>query len=99
MIFQVVFHSVAKQEYEESYLWYEQEQVGLGDRFEKRTEQILLQITQYPEHYGYSKIPYREATIEGFPYTIVYKLNKRKRQIFISAIYHTKRHPKHKYRK
>ena len=99
MIFQLVFHPFAKEEYEDSYHWYEQEQAGLGVRFEKITDQTLLQISQAPENFGFSKVPFREATIKGFPYTIVYKLNKRKRHIFISAIYHTKRNPKRKYRK
>lgn len=36
---------------------------------------------------------------EANTYVIVYKINKRKKLIYISAIYHTKRNPKYKYRK
>lgn len=90
---------MASEEYQEAFVWYEKAQKGLGERFEKMVEQQLLKIIQHPEHYSISKHPYREAAIDVFPYVIVYKLNKRKRAIYISAIYHTKRHPKFKYRK
>ena len=40
-----------------------------------------------------------KVATEIFPYVIVYKINKRKKLIYISAIYHTKRNPKYKYRK
>jgi hypothetical protein len=59
----------------------------------------IQQITDAPESYHYCKAPYREVATEIFPYVIVYKINKRKKMIYISAIYHTKRNPKYKYRK
>jgi hypothetical protein len=72
---------------------------GLGERFEKMVEKQVEQIIQHPENYHISKASYREVSTEVFPYTIVYKLNKRKKLIYISAIYHNKRNPQHKYRK
>lgn len=99
MSYQSIFHPQAEEEYFEAYQWYEEKQKGLGERFEKMVELRLQQITLNPENYGFCKTPYREASTDFFPYTIVYKLNKKKRLIYIAAIYHSKRNPKHKYRK
>jgi len=99
MSYQIVFHPDADREYIEAYQWYEKEKKGLGARFERMVGLHVQQIIDAPENYHYSKAPYREVATEVFPYVIVYKINKRKKLIFISAIYHTKRNPKYKYRK
>ncbi len=99
MSYQLIFHPQAEEEYRNAYQWYELAQKGLGERFEKMVEKRLEQIVQYPENYHISKASYREVSTEVFPYTIVYKLNKRKKLIYISAVYHTKRNPLRKYRK
>ncbi len=88
MSFHLIFHPEADKEYLQAYQWYEQEQKGLGERFEKMVEKRLLQIADNPEHYGISKTPYREASTDVFPYTIGYTLNKRKKLIYVAAIYH-----------
>lgn len=99
MSYQLIFHPEAEKEYLEAYQWYEQEKKGLGERFEKMVEQRLQQILLNPENYGISKTYYRETSTNIFPYTIVYKPNKKKKLIYIVAIYHAKRNPKYKYRK
>ncbi len=99
MSYPLIFHPKAEEEYRKAYQWYEQAQRGLGARFETMVEKRLEQIGGNPEYYHISKAPYREVAVEFFPYSIVYKLNKRKKLIYISTIYHTKRHPRHKYRK
>lgn len=99
MTFQLKFHPLAEQDYVDAYQWYENEQKGLGQRFEKMVDHRLQMISQNPENYHLCKAPYREVAVEFFPYTIVYKMNKRKKTVFITAIYHTKRSPRYKYRK
>jgi plasmid stabilization system protein ParE len=98
MTYPLIFHPEAEEEYRKAYQWYEQAQQGLGTRFEVLVEQRLEQIARNPEHYHLSKAPYREVAIEIFPYSIIYKLNKKKKVIYISAIYHTRRHPRNKFR-
>lgn len=55
MNYRLIFHPQANNEYVEAYQWYEQEQMGLGERFEKMVEQRLQQITQHPENYSLIK--------------------------------------------
>ena len=63
---------------------------GLGERFEQMVEMRLQQISRHPEHYKISEASYREVSVDIFPFTIVYKVNKKKKLIYVSAIYHTK---------
>lgn len=73
---------------------------GLGNRFETEVESFLIKIAEHPGIYGYSyKQPYREVKLKTFPFSIVYKVNEHKKQVYISAIYHIRRSPQKKYRK
>jgi len=74
-------------------------QDGLGGRFMSNVESKLKQISEYPLHYPVNHGKFREAKVNDFPYTIVYEVLKRKQLIHVSAIYHSKRNPKGKYRR
>lgn len=95
----VVFHPKAAEEYIESYNWYKNQQNGLEYRFEVAIDKILERIKLHPEWYGYGRKPYRETVVEGFPFVIIYKQNKEQKEIYVVAIYHTKKSHKRKYRK
>ncbi len=100
MSWQFRFHPLAKEEYKEAFTWYEDKNPGLGDRFGKAVRQKLAQISLKPEAYGSrTDKKFREAKIEFFPFLIVFKMKKRSKVIYISAIHHTSRHPGRKYRK
>ena len=92
-------HELAHEEYIESYEWYELRQKGLGDRFMNAVEKRLHQISEHPEYYSKRHSNFREAKVPNFPYMIVFEFLKRKKQIHIAAIYHSKRNPKRKYRR
>ncbi len=100
MSWQFRFHPLAKEDYKAAYAWYEDQQSGLGERFGKAIRQKLHQIADHPETFGSrSNIKFREAGVEFFPFQIVFKIRKRSHEIFISAIHHTARSPRKKYRK
>ena len=42
---------------------------------------------------------YEEASVDRFPYKIIYKIGKTHKEIYISSIHHNKKHPRNKYRK
>jgi plasmid stabilization system protein ParE len=93
-------HPLTKQDYDEAYDWYEGKQKGLGERFLKAVRKKIEEIVLHPESYGSKgNIKFREAEVDIFPYLLVYKLNKRKKEIYISSIHHSKKHPRKKYRK
>ena len=94
------FHPLTKQDFDEAYAWYENRQNGLGERFLSAVRKKIEEITLHPEMFGSrSNKKFREVQIAIFPYMIVYKINKRKKDIYISSIHHAKKHPRKKYRK
>ncbi len=94
------FHPLTKQDYDEGYEWYEEKQKGLGERFLQAVRKKLEEIVLQPEAYGVkANKKFREAEIDIFPYLLVYKVNKRKKEIYISSIHHSKKHPRKKYRR
>jgi plasmid stabilization system protein ParE len=100
MIYRYIFHESVKADYDEAYEWYEEQQEGLGERFLSAFRSKMEQIAQRPEVYGEkAKKKYREAALDVFPFSIVYKVYKREKKIFVISIQHHKRHPKNKYRK
>src|SRR3954469_17671038 len=93
-------HPLTRQDYDEAYEWYEDRQSGLGERFLKAVRKKIEEIVLHPEVYSSkSNKGFREAGVDFFPYVIVYKINKRKKEIYISSIHHAKKRPRKKYRK
>jgi len=89
----------AGQEITASWQWYEERQPGLGDRFVKNVVQRIEQIEQFPERYTCRYKTYRETIIEVFPFSIIYRVNKKKRLVQVVSIFHSSRNPVRKYRK
>ena len=87
-------------DYVEAYNYYEQLQVGLGDKLLEHVRLKLETISHAPETYGNKgKKGYREAIVDNFPYLIIYKVYPKNKRVFISAIHHAKMSPGIKYRK
>ncbi|MBS1935209.1 MAG: type II toxin-antitoxin system RelE/ParE family toxin, partial [Bacteroidetes bacterium] len=42
---------------------------------------------------------YREAILSIFPFIVIYRINKKKKIVFIISVFHSKRNPKRKYLK
>jgi len=98
--FVIDFHPDVELDYYNAYSWYEQQQEGLGDRFLLRVREKLNIIKRSPEVFGVkSRLGYREATINEFPYLIVYKVYKKMNRVFVISIPHEKMSARNKYRK
>lgn len=98
MSYVLVFNSEVEAEFKEAYQWYDTQKKGLGERFEIEVERKLLSILTNPNAYHFSKGKYREAALTKFPYSIVFKVDTRKHIVYVSAIHHSSRNPKNKYR-
>ena len=95
MIYKLELSLKARQELLDAWIWYEDEQPGLGERFIReiflKTELIQANPLQYSV-----KGKYREAKTDKFPFLLVYKIIKKDNLILIASVFHTSRHPKHK---
>lgn len=78
----------------EAYLYYEEQRVGLGQRFLDNLETYLERVLKYPEHFQIKKKPYREAFIKDFPFLIIYEIEAPK--IIVYAIFNTWKNPNKK---
>ncbi|WP_435302835.1 type II toxin-antitoxin system RelE/ParE family toxin [Flavobacterium aestuarii] len=68
----------------------------MGDNFLKQIDACIESILLNPETYKLEFDVYRQAVVKKFPFVIIY--TKIDSTIFISAIFHTGRNPKKKFR-
>ena len=85
----------AHQEIFEGWKWYEEQQAGLGYRFEEEVFKKIELIGSNPLHYPLKKGTH-EVNMDTFPYLIVYRINERSKLIIVVSVFHTSRHPKKK---
>ncbi|MPS74257.1 MAG: type II toxin-antitoxin system RelE/ParE family toxin [Chryseobacterium sp.] len=75
----------------ETYIYYENIQTGLGERFLKQIEIYLVKIRDNPKHFQIKGIRYREAYIYKFPYLIIFDIVDDK--IIILSVFNTHQNP------
>ncbi len=99
MPFHIKIHSLANKETIDAYRWYESQQKDLGSRYLYAIDNLLGQIIKNPEHFSILRGKYRHAKVKDFPFTIVFEFSNERKAIHISAIFHTSRNPRKKFRK
>jgi plasmid stabilization system protein ParE len=92
------FHPKAELETLQAADWYDAQQIGLGDRFIDALDNKLESLQRNPKQGGKRWHSYRETLIETFPYLIVFLWIEEENELFISAVFHTSRNPRGKYR-
>ena len=79
---------------DEAFLWYELNQIGLGDKFIRSIDEAFETISINPS--GYIRI-YREIRrilLHKFPYGVYYLADIEKKEISVIGIIHFKRNPR-----
>ena len=99
MIFSFELNVEARNELTEAYLWYEEQQEGLGNSFRAEFQNKLNLICNNPLHYKISRRKFHEALIDRFPFLIIYTIEEKSQKIIVFAVFHTSRDPKKKFRK
>jgi hypothetical protein len=91
--------SRAEKEYLESYLWYEKQQDGLGERFAIAIRKRLQYISLDPNQNSKKKGKFHETQLgKPFPFIVIFIVDKKNKNIIITSIFHTRRDPKNKYK-
>lgn len=74
--------------------WYNEKQVGLGERFlintKKQTAKLSISALQFAVKYD----EIRCMRIEKFPYLVHYRVNEMTRTVRVEALFHSSRNPK-----
>lgn len=91
MTYSLEIKAEANLEIIEAFVYYEENQSGLGERFLKQLDKYFIKILQTPKHYAVKRKPYREAFIRKFPFVIIYEIAEAK--IMIYSVFNTSRNP------
>jgi hypothetical protein len=91
MNFPIHLTQEAFQEEAESYLFYEEQQASLGERFLTAVEQALEKITQNPNFYSFcdETKTIRDIHLEKFPFVIIFEVKNDR--IIVYHIHHTRK--------
>jgi len=98
MAYNLIIKDAAILDIQVAYLYYEQQQDGLGERFLGELNKRFEAITQHPEYYSFidNKQVFRDVLVNNFPYVVVYAVIEAEVRVY--AICSTHRHPANKYR-
>ena len=86
-----VFHPEAYEEMLESARFYERRSEGLGLDFLNAVEETTRRIRRFPKAGPVERAAIRKRLVSGFPFTVLYQLQKDR--IFIAAVMHQHRKP------
>jgi plasmid stabilization system protein ParE len=95
----VIYSSAAIKELEQSSDWYENHLKDLGKRFVLTIRETLILTSNHPEAFPKTKAHFREVVVDGFPFVIVYRYDKKEDIINVLHVFHTSRNPKFKYKR
>jgi plasmid stabilization system protein ParE len=88
----IVFEQEARLEFEEAILWHDDQQPGLGDRFETEIHETFSRILQSPERFPFAGKTVRKARVEVFEsYSVYFSIEPE--FIGIVSIFHGARDP------
>ena len=72
--------------------WYEDQQAGLGERFNSNLNTLLFKIAESPTLYNYYQKEFRRAVVKKIPYLVIFKITQN--EIVVYAIIYGGRDPK-----
>ena len=90
---EIEFHPDAVSEIREATLYYQAQQVGLGERFLSAVQESLTRISNFPESFPIVISSVRQFKVAHFPYAIVYRLQVNYIQVI--ALAHSRRKPQY----
>lgn len=88
------FHPAAEVEHLDQVVFYEAQQVGLGQRYLAQVESAIERICEFPNLYRIDRLPdIRRASVMEFPFHLVFR--DRHDVIQILAVAHYRRRPRY----
>ncbi len=95
-MFKVELLSQAEDELSDAYDWYEEQQTGLGNKFYDEISHYLNLIEDNPYYFPVKYTEgLRSASLNKFPFLILYWIEEADNIIFVLSIFHTSRNPKY----
>lgn len=85
----VVYQEEAEDDIDAAYAWYENQSVGLGERFLEALHEVVERIQDNPRLYGLFRRDIRAALLGRFPYVVYYR--DRGPDVLVVAVQHSSR--------
>ncbi len=96
MKYQVEIKESARKGAVDAFLYYEDQQIALGDRFLDKMELLLNDIVKHPKLYSEKHKQFRQALIKPFPYLIIFEIIQT--TIVVYKVIYAKRNPNKLYK-
>ena len=94
-MFDIEIIETASADLQDAYDWYEEQSIGLGERFVTEVDDYLQLISNNPYQFAIQfSGKYRFALLRHFPFRIVYSIDESVEKVYVSSIFHTSRDPK-----
>jgi plasmid stabilization system protein ParE len=87
----VILDPEARAEFDNSYDWYEQQQVGLGEQFADQVQLVFDRIGANPRMHAIVLGSVRKAVVRRFPFCVYYR--EESACVRVIAVFHTSRDP------
>jgi plasmid stabilization system protein ParE len=82
----------AEQDTAQAYVWYEEQELGLGEEFLRCVDARIHLIQRSPGMYQVAHKTYRRAVVRRFPYVIFYECSDI--TVIVYAVFHCSQDPK-----
>jgi len=97
MKYKIVIKESAAQDIIKAFVYYEKNQLGLGERFLNSWENNLSSIQKEPEIYQKKYKNFRQILLKPFPYHIIYEIENN--SVVVYKVSYSGRHPLRRYTK
>jgi len=82
----------ARSDIEAAHAWYEQQFLGLGEKFVRAVDEAFAALLRHPEMYARVHRDIRRVLVQRFPYGVYYLV--RGDAVVVLACTHLRRHPR-----
>lgn len=97
-MYSITYTPGAIEDYEKSIIWYGERSVQAAEKFMIEVQGKLEAIKKNPKQYPNKYKHYYESSLWKYPFSIIYTIDEKAKQIRIMSIFHHKRNPTKKYK-
>ncbi len=92
---EVEYHPAVVSDLNQGFSWYETHHAGLGAQFREEVYTAIDSIRENPKRYPRFRGGVRQCLVHRFPWTILYRVIKRRATVRVLVIRHQRRQPLH----
>ena len=99
MSYKLLYTPIALIDYKASVNWYAVRSSNAAENFVAEVKSCIKAICNNPQQFKNRYKNFRETSLKKYPFYIIYFVDEINKVVIVTAIYHHKRNPTHKYKK